>query len=130
MIAPAVSEAVQESEIRAVASPDLRLEDIPAGPNTKLTIERLGQIALFGINLPCIQNRIDPETFEKLAEGYYKYDHDPPAAWRDSIWPRENFSRGIDVEGFKPLAGTGKPWIARTGTIDPLAKRGPHSPSL
>ena len=37
----------------------------------------------------------------------------------------ENFSRGIDVEGFKSLAGTGKPWIASTGTIDPLAKRAP-----
>jgi enoyl-CoA hydratase len=35
----------------------------------------------------------------------------------------ENFSRGIDVDGFKSLAGTGKPWIASTGTIDPLAKR-------
>ena len=38
----------------------------------------------------------------------------------------ENFSRGIDVDGFKSLAGTGKPWIASTGTIDPLAKRAPH----
>jgi enoyl-CoA hydratase len=37
----------------------------------------------------------------------------------------ENFSRGIDVEGFKSLAGTGKPWIASTGTIDPLQKRAP-----
>src|ERR1700759_4817983 len=72
-IAPAVSKAAQESEIPADASPEVKLEDVPAGPNTKLTIERRGQIALFGINRPYIQNRIDPETFEKLAEAYYQY---------------------------------------------------------
>jgi enoyl-CoA hydratase len=31
----------------------------------------------------------------------------------------------IDVDGFQSLAGTGKPWIASTGTIDPLAKGAP-----
>ena len=64
LIAPAVSGATQESEIPAAASPEIKLEDVLAGPNTKLTIERRGQIVLFGINRPYIQNRIDPETFE------------------------------------------------------------------
>jgi enoyl-CoA hydratase len=53
------------------------LQDSPLSSGTKLTIERRGQIVLFGINRPYIQNRIDPETFEKLAEAYYQYDHDP-----------------------------------------------------
>ena len=43
VIAPSVSGAVQESKIPAAASPEVRLEDVLAGPNTKLTIERLGR---------------------------------------------------------------------------------------
>ena len=77
VIAPAVSGAAQETQIPAAASPEVKLEDVTAGPNTKLTIERRGQIVLIGINRPYIKNRIDPETFEKLAEAYYQYDHDP-----------------------------------------------------
>ena len=102
------------------------IEDVLAGPNTSLTIERRGQIVLIGINRAYIQNRIDPETFEKLAEAYYQYDHDPSLRAAILFGRGENFSRGIDVEGFKSLAGTGKPWIASTRTIDPLAKRAPH----
>jgi hypothetical protein len=75
VIAPAVSGAAQESEIPAAASPAAKLEDVLAGPNTKLTTERRGQIVLFGIHRPYVQNRIDPETFEKLAEAYYQYEH-------------------------------------------------------
>ena len=126
VIAPAVSGAAQESAIPAAASPEIKLEDVPAGPNTKLTIKRRGQIVLIGINRPYIQNRIDPETFEKLAEAYYKYDHDPSLRAAILFGHGETFSRGIDVEGFKSLAGTGKHWIASTGTIDPLGKRAPH----
>jgi enoyl-CoA hydratase len=126
MIAPAVSGAAQESETPPAASPEVKLEDVPAGPNSKLTIERRGQIVLIGINRPYIQNRIDPEAFEKLAEAYYQYDHDPSLRAAILFGHGENFSRGIDVEGFKSLAGTGKLWIASTGTIDPLAKRAPH----
>jgi enoyl-CoA hydratase len=125
VIAPVIPGAAQEREIAAAASPEVRLGDVLAGPNTKLTIERRGQIVLFGINRPYIQNRIDPETFEKLAEAYYQYDHDSSLRAAVLFGHGENFSRGIDVEGFKSLAGTGKPWIASTGTIDPLAKRAP-----
>ena len=104
----------------------LAAQDVPAGSNTKLTTERRGQIVLFGINRPYIQNRIDPETFEKLAEAYYQYDHDSSLRGAILFGHGESFSRGIDVEGFKSLVGTGKPWIASTGTIDPLAKRAPR----
>lgn len=92
----------------------------------KLTVERRQQIVLFGINRPYIQNRIDPETFEQLAEAYYQYDRDPSLRAAILFGHGEHFSRGIDVEGFKSLAGTGKPWIASIGTIDPLAKCAPH----
>jgi len=49
------------------------LKDIPLGPNVKLTIERRGQIVLFGINRPSIQNRIDPEAFESLGRAPMEY---------------------------------------------------------
>ena len=104
----------------------ITLQDVPLSSGAKLTIERRGQIVLFGINRPYIQNRIDPETFEKLAEAYYRYDHDPSLRAAILFGHGENFLRGIDVEEFKSLAGTGKPWIASTGTIDPLAKRAPR----
>jgi hypothetical protein len=130
VLAPAVPGAVKETEIPVDALPEVKLEDVPAGPNTSVTIERRGQIVLIGINRPYIQNRIDPETFEKLAEAYYQYDHDPSLHAAILFGHGENFSRGIDVEGFKSLAGTAKPWIASTGTIDPLAKRGPHLSNL
>jgi enoyl-CoA hydratase len=94
-------------------------------PQQKLTIDRRGQIVLFGLNRPYIQNRIDPETFETLAEAYYQYDNDPSLRAAILFGHGENFSRGIDVDGFKSLVSTGKPWIASTGTIDPLGKRGP-----
>ena len=124
VLAPGVAGA-QESEIPTVSSPEPRLEEVPVGSNTKLTTERRGQIVLVGINRPYIQNRIDPETFEKLAEAYYRYDHDPSLRAAILFGHGEHFSRGIDVDGLKSLAGTGKPWIASTGTIDPLAKRTP-----
>jgi enoyl-CoA hydratase len=107
-------------------TPARTLEDVPLSSGAKLTRERRGQIVLFGINRTYIQNRIDPETFEKLAEAYYQYDHDPSLRAAILFGHGENFSRGIDVEGFKSLAGTGKPWIASSGTIDPLAKRAPR----
>src|SRR5580698_8604644 len=52
------------------------LKDVPLGPTVKLTVERRGQIVLFGINRPDIQNRIDPETSEQLGRAYYDYEHD------------------------------------------------------
>jgi enoyl-CoA hydratase len=108
-------------------TPAITLQDVPLSSGAKLTIERRGQIVLFGINRPYIQNCIDPETFEKLAEAYYQYDHDPSLRAAILFGHGENFSRGIDLEGFKSLAGTGKPWIASTGTIDPCkACSAPH----
>jgi enoyl-CoA hydratase len=115
-----------EGAAQQTENPATTLHDVPLSSGTKLTIERRGQVVLFGINRPYIQNRIDPETFEKLAEAYYQYDHDPSLRAAILFGHGENLSRGIDVEGFKSLAGTGKPWIASTGSIDPLAKRAPH----
>ncbi len=101
------------------------LTEVPLGPSTKVTIERRSQVALIGINRPYIQNRIDPETFLALARAYYDYDHDPSLRAAVLFGHGENFSRGIDVDGFKALALTGKPLISGGAVIDPLAKRKP-----
>jgi enoyl-CoA hydratase len=87
-------------------APTTTLQDVPFSSGAKLTIERRGQIVLFGINRPYIQNRIDPETFEKLAEAYFQYDHDPSLRAAILFGHGENFSRGIDVGGFKSLAAS------------------------
>ena len=50
----------------------------------------------------------------------------PRCALRFYLVTGSTLQEGSDVDGFKSLAGTGKPWIASTGTIDPLAKRAPN----
>jgi enoyl-CoA hydratase len=102
------------------------LEDVPLGSGAKVTVERRGRVVLLGLNRPDVQNRVDPETFAGLAGAYYRYDHDPALRAAVLFGHGENFSRGIDLEGFKSLAGTGEPWIASAGTVDPLAKRPPR----
>jgi enoyl-CoA hydratase len=82
-------------------------------------------VALFGINRPYIQNRIDPETFLALAKAYYEYDHDPSLRAAVLFGHGEHFSRGIDVDGFRDIVRVGKPLIGGSGAIDPLAKRKP-----
>jgi enoyl-CoA hydratase/carnithine racemase len=125
-VLPNLARAQNTDTRQQTDAPVTTLQGVPLSSGAKVTIERRGQIVLIGINRPYIQNRIDPETFEKLAEAYYQYDHDSSLRAAILFGHGDNFSRGIDVEGFKSLAGTGKPWIASTGTIDPLAKRAPR----
>jgi enoyl-CoA hydratase/carnithine racemase len=106
--------APQQSDI-----PVTTLDDVPLSSGAKLTVERRGQIVLLGINRPDVQNRVDPETFEQLAEAFYKYNHDPSLRAAILFGHGENFSEGIDVDGFRALGG--KSPIAQTGTINPLA---------
>ncbi|MGA7918360.1 MAG: hypothetical protein WCA38_01735 [Candidatus Acidiferrales bacterium] len=94
-------------------TPATTLEDVPSSSGAKLTIERRGLIVLFGINRPYIQNRLDPEAYEKLAEAYYRYDHDASLRAAILFGHGENFSRGIDVEGFKGRASPGSRALGR-----------------
>jgi enoyl-CoA hydratase len=107
------------------SSQEITMSDIPLSPNAKITVERRGAIVLIGINRSYIQNRIDPEAFDELAKAYYDYDHDPSLRAAILFGHGDNFSRGIDVGGFRKLVETGKPWINGEGLIDPLAKRKP-----
>jgi hypothetical protein len=66
-----------------------RMADIPYTSQTKITVERRGQIVL--------DNRIDPEAMEGLGKAYYDYDRDPSLRAAVLFGYGERFSRGIDV---------------------------------
>jgi enoyl-CoA hydratase len=115
-----------ESEASAGSSfEEIRMDDIQLSPNAKITVERRGAIVQIGINRPGIQNRMDPEAFAGLAKAYYDYDHDFSLRAAILFGHGDNFSRGIDVDGFRALVETGKPLISGEGMIHPLAKRKP-----
>ena len=117
---PLISESQEQSE-------STTLQDVPLGANVKLTIERRGPIALFGINRPNIYNRVDPETSESLGRAYYDYEHDPTLRAAILFGHGPNFSRGIDVDAFAArLRETTPSPPVNPRTIDPLGKTGPH----
>ena len=107
------------------SSEEIIMSDIPLSPNAKITVERRGAAVLIGINRPGIQNRIDPEAFVGLAKAYYDYGHDSSLRAAILFGHGDSFSRGIDVDGFRELVESGKPWINSEGGIDPLAKQKP-----
>jgi enoyl-CoA hydratase len=85
-----------------------RMADIPLSPAAKITVERRGEIVLIGVNRPQIYNRFDPGAFFGLAKAYYDFDNDPSLRAAVFFGHGENFSRGIDVDAFAPLAKTGQ----------------------
>ncbi|GAB7522880.1 crotonase/enoyl-CoA hydratase family protein [Paraburkholderia sp. 2C] len=111
---PASADALSQSD-----APPTTLKDVPLSSGAKLTVERRGAIVLLGINRPDAQNRVDPDTFRELAEAYYHYDHDPSLRAAVLFGHGENFSRGIDIDGFRSLGG--KPPISQADAINPLA---------
>jgi enoyl-CoA hydratase len=61
--------------------------------DTKITVERRGQIVLIGINRPQMFNRIDPEAFYGLASAYYDFDNDATLRAAVLFGHGESFSR-------------------------------------
>lgn len=102
------------------AAQSTTLAEVPFGPDAKLTIERRGQMALFGLNRPTVQNRVDPETFQALAKAIYDYDHDASVRVAILFGHGDNFSRGIDVEAFRSVGNTGGPLAGLTRVVNPL----------
>ena len=106
------------------AQTEVKMVDISTSPSHKITVERRGEIVLIGINRPAIQNRLDPEAYLALAKAYYDYDHDPSLRAAVLFGHGENFSQGLDVEGFKAVASAGGVTLG-DGLIDPLGKKMP-----
>jgi enoyl-CoA hydratase len=110
-----------QMQYSAPAAEPTALAEVPLEPNVKLTVERRGQVALFGLNRPNMQNRIDPETFHAMARAFYDYDHDPSLRAAILFGHGDNFSRGIDVEAYRAIAGKGSPLLGSTNVVNPLA---------
>lgn len=121
----AISQAGAQPATQDASPSSTRLAEAPLRSGATLTIERRGQVALFGINRQEIQNRLDPATFRALATAYHDFDRDPSLRAAVLFGHGERFSQGIDVEAFKALARSQQPLIPTEGTIDPLAKRTP-----
>jgi hypothetical protein len=99
-----------------------RMAANPLSPEAKITVERRGQIVLIGVNWPQICNRFEPDAFFGLAKAYYDFDNDPSLRAAVFFGHCENFSRGIDVDAFAPLARTGRPFAVNDGMLDPFAR--------
>jgi enoyl-CoA hydratase len=113
------SQPAQQPSAEAAVQPTT-LTEVSLGPDTKLTIERRGQVALFGLNRPQVQNRVDPETFQALAKAIYDYDHDPSLRAAILFGHGDCFSRGIDVEAYRAVANSGSPLAGLTHVVNPL----------
>ena len=96
--------------------------DVPLSPDTKITVERRGQIVLIGINRPQVFNRIDPEAFYGLARAYHDFDNDPTLRAAVLCGHGEHFSRGNDVDAFSALARTGKAFTLGADHLDALRR--------
>ncbi|MGB3124876.1 MAG: crotonase/enoyl-CoA hydratase family protein [Pseudomonas sp.] len=117
----ALAQSVDDAKSR---SNEVTMVDIPTSASHKITVERRGEIVLIGINRPAIQNRLDPEAYLALAKAYYDYDHDPSLRAAVLFGHGDNFSQGLDVEGFKAVASAGGATLG-DGMIDPLGKKMP-----
>jgi enoyl-CoA hydratase/carnithine racemase len=118
------SAMAQSADKTGSQAAEVKMADVPASATAKITVERRGEIVLIGINRPEIQNRLDPEAYLALAKAYYDYDHDPSLRAAVLFGHGANFSRGIDVDGFKSVASSGGPPMG-DGLIDPLGKKMP-----
>ncbi|MFC5760269.1 crotonase/enoyl-CoA hydratase family protein [Rhizobium sp. GCM10022189] len=109
----------QQGQSAPAPQPTTLAEVAPAA-DIRLSVERRGQVALFGLNRPEAQNRIDPETFQALARALYDYDHDPSLRAAVLFGHGDHFSRGIDVEAYRAAAGNGSPLAGFTRIVNPL----------
>jgi enoyl-CoA hydratase/carnithine racemase len=103
------------------------LVDVPGSSGATITVERLGTIALIGINRPELKNRIDPSTYLALARTLYQYDHDDSLRAAVLFGHGDHFSRGIDVAAFAPVIASGQPFLPANdrSVQDPLEKASP-----
>ena len=101
------------------------LADVPLDSTATITVERRGETALVGLNRPFIQNRLDPPARARLADTFYRYEHDPSLRALVLFGHGEHFSRGIDVDAQQAALAAGRR-PASAESIDPLGKSQPH----
>ncbi len=122
----AVAAAAHAQSQAPPAEPVTTLTDVPLSPSATLTVERRGEIVLIGLNRPFIQNRLDPPTRLRVAETFYRYEHDPSLRAAVLFGHGEHFSRGIDVDASQAAIVAGRRTLNAQETIDLLGKSKPH----
>lgn len=123
--AATAARAASQSQAPA-AEPATTLAEVPLASSATITVERRGDIALIGLNRPFIQNRLDPPTRLRLAEAFYRYEHDPTLRAAVLFGHGDNFSRGIDVDASQAAIQAGQRNAGSSPTLDPLGKSLPH----
>jgi enoyl-CoA hydratase/carnithine racemase len=102
----------------------IRLNDTANDSNSLLSIERRGDIVLFGLNRPAQQNKIDPVLSALLSQAYFQFEHDDSLRAAVLFGHGEHFCQGIDVQAFAAVIGAGADQVARSASIDPWGKSG------
>jgi enoyl-CoA hydratase/carnithine racemase len=126
LLALAASARAHAQAQAPATEPATTLADAPLGPSVTVTVERRGDIVLVGLNRPFIQNRIDPPTRIRLAEAYYRYEHDPSLRALVLFGHGDHFSRGIDVDAAQAGIIAGQRPASTAPTLDPLGNSLPH----
>jgi enoyl-CoA hydratase/carnithine racemase len=93
---------------------------------THVTLERLGQVLLCGINRPNNQNKIDSATFAALGRAYFDFEHDAGLRVAVLFGHGDHFCAGLDAPGFAPLLLSGAFSLDAPGTINPLGTSKPR----
>src|SRR5262245_45624546 len=118
--------AAARAQNQTQAEPASRLVDVPVGPSATITVERRDDVVLIGLNRPFIFNRLDPPSRVRLAEVFYRYEHDPSLRAAILFGHGDNFSRGIDVDASQAAIVAGRRTVTGADVIDPLGKSLPH----
>ena len=108
------------------AAPPTRLVEVPVSPAATITVARLDDVVLIGLNRPFIQNRLDPPTRLRLSAVMFEYEHDSSLRAAVLFGHGDNFSRGIDVDASQAALIAGTRPAARTDVVDPLGNAQPH----
>jgi enoyl-CoA hydratase len=105
MVMAGMVSVAETAAAQPVSQPGGRLADVPLAPDTRVTVERRGQIVLIGINRPQMFNRMDPEASHALAVALTGYDRDETLRCAILFGHGDNFSRGVDVDAHKAAIG-------------------------
>jgi len=103
-------------------APGARLMDTANDSHSTVTIERRGDIVLFGLNRPAQQNKIDPTTSALLAQAYFQFEHDASLRAAVLFGHGDHFCQGIDVQAVAAAMGAGADLSVKSGSIDPWGK--------
>lgn len=103
-----------------------RLADSAKDAHSLLTIERRGDVVLFGLNRPAQQNKIDPALYAELSSAYFQFEHDASLRAAVLFGHGEHFCQGIDVQAFAAVIDAGTDRVRKSGTIEPWGKTRPR----